>query len=449
MNALVTRFAPSPTGLLHVGNARVALVNWLLARSTPGGRFLLRIDDTDPDRSKPEFVTAIERDLRWLGLDWDDQVKQRDRTALYREAADRLIAYGRLYRCYETPEELDRMRRRLRAAHKPPIYDRRSLTLTDDDRRRFESEGRQPYWRFKITPDSIAWTDLVRGSIEFNGRNLSDPIVIRADQTFLYVFTSVVDDIALGLTDIVRGEDHVTNTAVQIQMFAALGKAVDDFAFSHLPLLTDLKGEGLSKRLGGYSLEQLRDRGIEPMAVASLLAKLGTMDAIEPRISLDRLRAEFSMTKFGRAAPKFDPRQLDELNAKLLHEMSFTVAGPRLAALGLDGTAEFWDAIRPNLTRFDEIKDWYAVCFLPMAPVIADQAFANDAAQLLPSEPWDQDTWKRWTDAVKIGTKRSGKDLFHPLRLALTGRTEGPELKRLLPLIGRDRALKRLGGTTA
>ena len=449
MSALVTRFAPSPTGLLHVGNARVALVNWLLARSTPGGRFLLRIDDTDPDRSKPEFVTAIERDLRWLGLDWDDQVKQSDRTALYREAADRLIASGRLYRCYETPEELDRMRRRLRAAHKPPIYDRRSLTLTEDDRRRFESEGRQAYWRFKITPDSIAWTDRVRGSIEFNGRNLSDPIVIRADQTFLYVFTSVVDDIALGLTDIVRGEDHVTNTAVQIQMFAALGKAVDDFAFSHLPLLTDLKGEGLSKRLGGYSLEQLRDRGVEPMAVASLLAKLGTMDAIEPRISLDRLRAEFSMTKFGRAAPKFDPRQLDELNAKLLHEMSFTVAAPRLTALGLDATAEFWDAIRPNLTRFDEIKDWYAVCFSPMAPVIADPAFANDAAQLLPSEPWDQDTWKRWTDAVKAGTKRSGKDLFHPLRLALTGRTEGPELKRLLPLIGRDRALKRLGGMTA
>ena len=449
MSATVTRFAPSPTGLLHVGNARIALVNWLLARATPEGRFILRIDDTDPERSKPEFVDAIERDLKWLGLDWDQEVKQSDRTALSREAADRLIASGRIYPCYETAEELDRMRRRLRAAHKPPIYDRRALGLTDDERLKLEAEGRRPYWRFKIAPEPITWVDRVRGMIEFNGRNLSDPIVIRADRTFLYVFTSVVDDIQLGLTAIVRGEDHVTNTAVQIQMFGCLGAAKDQFAFAHLPLLSDLKGEGLSKRLGGYSLEPLRERGIEPMAVASLLAKLGTMDAIEPRISLDRLRAEFNLAKFGRAAPKFDTRQLDELNAKLLHEMPFAIAAPRLTAMGLDATPAFWEAIRPNLVRFDDVKDWHAVCFQPLTPVVADPEFGADAAQLLPPEPWDQDTWKRWTDAVKTQTKRGGKDLYQPLRLALTGRPEGPELRRLLPLIGRDRALKRLAGTTA
>lgn len=437
------RFAPSPTGKLHVGNARLALVNWLFARAA-GGRFLLRLDDTDAERSTAAFAAAIERDLAWLGLDWRGLFRQSDRADLYRSAADRLKAAGRLYPCYETPEELDFMRRRQRARGRPPIYDRAALKLSAEDVARLEAEGRRPHWRFLLEESTVAWEDMVRGPVRFEGRHLSDPVLIRADGTFLYALPSVVDDGEMGITHVVRGEDHVANTAAQCQIFAALGYPAPRFA--HLPLLVDATGKALSKRLGSLSLEGLRtEEGIEPLVLASFLATLGTSGPVRLFDDLDALAGAFDFAAFGRAAPKFDAAELRHLNAQFLHDMDYETARPRLAALGLaDASPEFWAAIRPNLDRFDAARDWHAVCHGEIAPVIEDAAFAAAAAGLLPDEPWDGDTWRRWTAAVKEATGRKGKALFRPLRLALTGREHGPELQNLLPIIGRARALDRL-----
>ncbi len=447
---LKVRFAPSPTGRLHVGNARIALVNWLLARAG-GGAFVLRIDDTDAERSRPEFVAGIEEDLRWLGLTWEERVFQSRRLARYRDAAEALKAAGRLYPCYETPEELEYKRRRQRARGRPPVYDRAALALSDDDRRRLEAEGRRPHWRFKLDEaEEVCWHDLVRGPSHVQAGSLSDPVVIRADGTFLYMLPSAVDDIALGITHVVRGEDHVTNTAAQIQMMRALGG--DAPAFAHVPLLLGAEGEGLSKRLGSASLADLRAGGIEPEALASLLAKLGSSEPVEPRLSLADLAAEFDIARLGRASPRFDPAELDHLNARLLHAMSFTQAAPRLRALGLpDVDAPFWEAVRPNLARLSDAAEWWAVCRGPVRPEIAaeDRDWLREAAALLPPEPWGEETWAAFAAAVRGATGRKGKALFRPLRLALTGREHGPELKVLLPLVGRARARARLVGETA
>lgn len=441
---MLVRFAPSPTGNIHVGNARVALVNWLLAGGQ-AANMLLRLDDTDVERSKQEYVDSIKRDMHWLGLTWGDEVYQSQRLELYRTAADRLIAAGRLYACYETSEELEFMRRRRRSRGLPPIYDRSALDLSDADRARLEAEGRRPHWRFKLAPGTIEWDDLVRGACAYDTAHLSDPVVIREDGTFLYMLPSAVDDVDLGVTHVVRGEDHVTNTAVQIQMFQALGEATPLFA--HLPLLIDAEGKGLSKRLGSLSLGDLRDEGIEPMAVNALLARLGSSDAIEPADSLESLIAGFDVTHFGRAAPRFDPADLHRLNQKILHAMPWEVAGPRLHALGCDGADEaFWEAVRPNLSTLKQAFDWWQVVQGPVASTAAadDVAFLSDAAACLPEEPWTAETWKQWTGVVKERTGRKGKGLFMPLRQALTGMDHGPEMSGLLPLIGRQRVLTRL-----
>lgn len=442
------RFAPSPTGRIHVGNVRLALVNWLFARKT-GGTFLFRLDDTDEERSTQEFADGIARDLTWLGLTWDRFARESDRYQRYDEAAAALKASGRLYPCYETPEELSLKRASLVSQGRPPIYDRAALRLTDADRARLEGQGRKPHWRFQLSPTPIEWTDLVRGPVKFEGTVLTDPVLIREDGRPLYTLTSVVDDVDFAITHIIRGEDHVANTAVQIQIFQALGGAVPSFA--HLPLLTDAGGQGLSKRLGSLSIGSLRDDdGIEPMALASLLAKLGTSDPIEARLTLDELVAEFDLSKVSRATPKFDPEDLARINARVLHLMPFEQVATRLEALGLTGVdAAFWDAVRPNLARLDEARDWWAVTHAPVTPLVEDAAFLGQAAALLPDDPWDLTTWGAWTAAVKGATGRKGKELFLPLRRALTGRDHGPELKNLLPLIGRARALRRLGGETA
>jgi glutamyl-tRNA synthetase len=440
------RFAPSPTGMLHVGNARVALINTMLARSR-GGRFLLRYDDTDAERSRPEFATAIAQDLAWLGITWDAEAHQSARLDRYTAVAEQLKAMGLLYPCYETPEELEVKRRLQLARHRPPVYDRSALKLTDDDRARLEAEGRKSHWRFRLDHEEVRWDDLVRGDSHVDGASLSDPVLIRADGTFLYTLPSVVDDIDFAITHVVRGEDHVTNTAPQIQLFRALGAAQP--AFVHLPLLTDAAGQGLSKRLGSASLADLRADGVEPMALASLLVKLGSSDAIEPRRTIAELAAEFDISHFSRATPKFDPNELDRLTAQLLHGMEWDEAQPRLASLGLeDAGEEFWRAVRGNLARFADAAAWWNVVNGPCAPVIEDAGFSAQAAELLPPEPWDSTTWGTWCDAVKQATGRKGRALFHPLRLALTGREHGPELKTLLPLIGRARAVRRLGGET-
>jgi len=441
------RFAPSPTGFLHVGNARVAVVNRLLA-SVKGGRFLLRYDDTDRERSKTEYVAAIAEDLAWLGIAWEEEAFQSARLERYEAAAQTLKAAGRLYPCYETTDELELKRKLQLGRGKPPVYDRAALKLSDADRAALEGEGRRPHWRFRLDHEDVRWDDLVRGASHAHAATLSDPVLIRADGTFLYTLPSVVDDIDFAISHVVRGEDHVTNTAPQIQLFRALGAVPPVFA--HLPLLTDASGGGLSKRLGSLSLGDLRAQGIEPMAVNSLLARLGTSDAVEACSDLEALAAGFDLAHFSRATPKFDPHELELLNARLLHAMDWDQARPRLAALGLDAAgAAFWDAVKGNLARLSDAADWWKVVAGPQAPVIEDAEFAAQAALLLPAEPWDQTTWGVWTEAVKRASDRKGRALFHPLRLALTGRENGPELKTLLPLVGRDRALKRLGGATA
>ncbi len=438
-----TRFAPSPTGLLHVGNAKLALVNWLFARQQ-GGRFLLRLDDTDTERSTPEFAAAIERDLRWLGLDWDERIRQSDRHDLYAAAVERLKADGRLYPCYETPEELERRRRLQRARGAPPVYDRAALKLDAGQRAALEAEGRAPHWRFRLSDGRIGWTDLVRGPVEIDLGSLSDPVLLRADGRPLFTLTAVVDDIETGMTHVVRGEDHVANTAAHVDIFAALGATPP--AFAHLALLVGADGAPLSKRLGGLSLAALREEGIEPAAVTALLARLGSADPVEPLADLAPLVAGFAFDRLGRAPARFDPAELRALNAQIVHELPFEAVAGRLPA-GAD--AVFWEAVRGNLERVADAADWWAVIHEPLDPVIEDAAVTAAAAALLPQgEPAEAD-WGPWTKAVAAQTGAKGRGLFMPLRLALTGRPHGPELKKVLPLIGRDRALARLQGRRA
>jgi glutamyl-tRNA synthetase len=444
---VAVRFAPSPTGRLHVGNVRVALINWLFARKA-GGSFLLRLDDTDIERSTAEYAAGIEEDLRWLGLVWDRFARQSERLALYDAAVERLKAAGRLYPCYETPQELELQRKARLGRGLPPIYDRAALQLTAEDRARLEAEGRHPHWRFRLLDEPVEWDDLVRGHVRFEPGHLSDPVLIRADGRALYLLTSVVDDIELGISHVIRGEDHVANTAPQIQLYAAaLGGDKSALHFAHLPLLTDVGGAGLSKRLGSLSIGDLRAQGVEPMALNSLLAKLGSSDAIEPRRSLEELVAEFELSHFGRATPKFDPEELSRLNARLLHMTEYDSVADRLAALGLEGADRaFWEAVRPNLSRLEDARLWWRVLRGPVTTKIEEPDYIREAAALLPPEPWDATSWKLWTEQIKAATGRKGQALYHPLRLALTGEEKGPELARLLPLIGRAEALKRLGG---
>jgi glutamyl-tRNA synthetase len=445
MTGLV-RFAPSPTGLLHVGNARTAMLNFLFARKE-GAKFFLRIDDTDTERSKPEYEAAILEDLAWLGMTHDLFARQIERAEAHRVASEKLKAAGRLYPCYETAGELDRKRKRQIALGRPPVYDRAALRLTEEERAHLESEGRAPHWRFLLSQTRVAWRDLVRGEVEIDTATLSDPVLIREDGRFLYTLPSVADDIDFAVTHIIRGEDHVTNTAAQIEIFAALGAAIPHFA--HFPLLLGAGGEALSKRLGSISLRSLRESGIEPLALACYLAKTGTSDAIELRPSLEILAAEFSFEKIGRAPAHFDPVELSNLNARLLHGQVYEAVASRLAGLGVGGGAAFWDAVKPNLIRLADAADLWTLVTGPVVPVIENVQISNRAAELLPPEPWDAEVWPRWTAEVAKATGAKGRLLFHPLRLALTGREHGPELKKLLPLIGRAKALARLSGETA
>lgn len=440
------RFAPSPTGWLHIGNIRPALMNWLFARRE-GGHYLLRFDDTDLERSKEDYVEGIREDLRWLGLTWDAEERQSARIERYQAAAEALKQAGRLYACYETPEELERRRKRQLALKQPPVYDRASLKLTHEDRARLEAEGRKPYWRFLLKRGEVAWDDLIRGHQHVDTNSLSDPVLVREDGTFLYTFTSVVDDADFGITHIIRGEDHVTNTGVQIQLFEALGAALPQFA--HHNLLVGADGAALSKRIGSLSIRSFREAGLEPMAVVSHSALIGTSDPVKPYQSLSELAALFDFGKISRAPARFDLAELRALNAKLLHEMPYTEAEPRLKALKIGGGEVFWHAVRPNLEVFTDALRWWRVVEGPVEPVIEAAALCETAQKLLPDEPWSVETWGQWSGAVKSATGAKGRELFHPLRLALTGQERGPELKYLLPLIGRKKALARLAGKAA
>ncbi len=440
------RFAPSPTGLLHVGNARLALANWLLARRH-GGLFLLRFDDTDTARSKPEFAAAIEEDLRWLGLDWDETLRQSDRLDRYAAAAERLKQAGRLYPCFESEEELRAKRERRLREGRPPVYDREALKMTPEQRDRAIANGKTPYWRFLLSSRSVAWQDGVLGARQVKLPSLSDPVVLRADGTPLYTFASVVDDLETGVTHVVRGEDHVTNTGVQIDLYAALGGDAARLRFAHLPLLTDAAGGALSKRLGSVSLRQMRRDGIEPAALAGYLAALGT--SRDPRPAMPRdLAAEYDLARVSHSPARFDPQQLLALNRRALHEAPFAAVRERLP----EGADErFWLAVRGNLDLLAEARDWWEVVHGAVVPpaLEGEGGFLRDALAALPPEPWDEATWPAWTEALKARTGRKGKALFLPLRLALTGEEHGPDLKSLLPLIGRDRAARRLAIATA
>ncbi len=447
------RFAPSPTGLLHIGNARTALFNALYAKRE-GGTFILRLDDTDRARSEERFVDAIREDLAWLGIPPDREERQSARVAFYEAALERLQKAARIYVCYETEDELEFRRRRQLAAHKPPVYDRAALKLTDPDRAKFESEGRKPYFRFKLEQKKVVWDDLVRGRSEIDTTSLSDPVVRRADGNWLYSLTSVIDDIDMNVSHIIRGEDHITNTAAQIEMFEALGAIPPRFA--HHNLLNLPSGEGMSKRLGHLSLKSLREEGQEPLAVATAAILVGTADSVEPSNDLASLAAKINFARISHGAARFDPKDLDALTARTLHAMTFTSASPRLSKLGVDGGQTFWEAVRGNLTRFDEVLTWWRVVSEALEPSVADAELdvCKMAAEELPSDPWGEATWDKkswdaWIEKLKISTARKGRDLFHPLRLALTGRENGPELRGLLPFIGRTRAFARLKGEKA
>jgi glutamyl-tRNA synthetase len=442
----VVRFAPSPTGRIHIGNLRPALLNWLFARRD-GGTFILRFDDTDVARSKEEYVEGIRDDLRWLGLDWDREVRQSERFARYGEIVEALKRAGRLYACYETSEELERRRKRQLARGLPPVYDRAALALTPEDRAELEAEGRAPHWRFLLEERTVAWDDLIRGAQTIEAASLSDPVLLREDGTYLYTLPSVVDDADFGVTHVIRGEDHVANTGVQIQLFEAIGASPP--AFGHHNLLVGVDGQALSKRLGSLSIGSFREAGLEPLAVLSYSATIGTSNAVAPYKSLTELAGLFDFAKLSRAPARFDINELSALNARLLQTLPYGEVKERLSRAGIADDEAFWETVRPNLTVFDDVRDWWQVVAGPVEPRIEAPELLAAARELLPPEPWGAESWSEWTSAVKNATGAKGKDLFHPLRLALTGRADGPELKRLLPLIGRARAAARLSGQSA
>ncbi len=442
--SVTVRFAPSPTGRIHVGNVRAALWNWLFARKE-GGKFILRIDDTDLERSTKEFEDAIKADLDWLGLDYDETFNQSSRFAEYDRAAEKLKGEGLLYACYETPEELDRKRKLQRARGLPPVYDRAGLRYTDQERAAFEAEGRKPHWRFKLSQQPVIWTDLIRGETTVDTASVSDPVLIREDGQYLYTLPSCVDDIDAGVSHVIRGEDHVTNTAVQVEIIRALGAEPPQFA--HHSLLVGADGEGLSKRLGSLSIEAMREGGLEPAAITSLLARLGTAEPVVAEPDLMALARAFSFDAAGRAPARFDPADLDALNAKLLHGTDYAAVAERLQALGV--AEPLWRAVRGNISRLGDAGEWRAIVEGEIDPVIEDASFAEAASALVPDDPLTEESWSAFTAAVKQKTGAKGKALFMPLRLALTGRRHGPEMGPLFALLGAEKSRARLRGETA
>ena len=435
------RFAPSPTGFLHVGNARIALANALFAKRS-GASFLLRLDDTDVVRSRPEYEDAIRQDLSWLGIGWDQEFRQSDRLEHYAAAADRLRASGRLYPCFESEEEL-RAKREMRLKRGlAPVYDRAMLKLTAEQRTNAEAGGKRPHWRFLLSSHAAEWNDLVLGRKSVKLPAVSDPVLVREDGTFLYTFTSVVDDIESGVSHVIRGEDHVTNTGIQIDLLSALGANPSKMTFAHLPLLVDADGGKLSKRLESLSLRALRQDGMEPSALTAYLARVGTSASPEP-VGFAALAASFDFGSYSRSAARFDVRQLLALNRRVLHGAAFDEVRGRLPAAA---TAAFWEAVRGNLDLLSEARHWWDVVAGDLIPPVmeGEEAFFRQALGVLPEEPWGPGTWAAWIAEVKLVTGRKGRAMFQPLRLALTGEDHGPELAVLLPLMGRLRVASRL-----
>ncbi|WP_019954850.1 glutamate--tRNA ligase [Yoonia vestfoldensis] len=430
-----TRFAPSPTGWLHIGNLRAALFNYAIARQN-GGIFVLRIDDTDPERSKDEYVEGIKSDLTWLGLTWDRMEYQSRRMDRYGEAKQRLIDMGRLYECFETPTELDLKRKKQLNMGKPPVYDRAALALSKDEKNALRAE-RGSHWRFKLDQHRIEWADGIIGDISIDAASVSDPVLFKNDGQILYTLASVVDDVEMGITDIVRGADHVTNTATQIQIIQALGGTVPHFA--HHSLLTGPQGEALSKRLGTLSLRDLRAQGIAPQAILSLMARLGSADPVELRANVDEVVAGFDLSKFGSAPTKFDADDLVPLTARYLATLSADDVADVLTSAGVpaDLRVPFWTLVRDNIATLDDVGGWWAMFRDGATPLVADEDrdFVTKALFLLDNPPYTPDTWSNWTTVVKDETGRKGRGLFMPLRKAVTGLERGPEMADVMPLL--------------
>lgn len=437
---MLTRFAPSPTGYLHIGNIRTALICYLYAKKN-GGKFMLRIDDTDTERSKQEYIDAIKNDLAWLGLNHDIEAKQSERFAEYDKAIEKLKSEGRLYPCFETAEELEFKRKMQLGQGKPPVYDRSALKLSEEDIEKLKSEGKTPHWRFKLNDDIVTWADGVRGVIELNPATMSDPILVRENGAYTYMLPSTVDDIDFGVTHVIRGEDHISNTAVQIQIFEALGGAVPKFAHS---ALIKTKDGNLSKRDGGGAIAELKELGIQPIVISSFLGKLGTSDPVELKESLEQLTSEFSIAKFGKSPTMYSFEDIARLNAKALQDGNFEDIKEKLPA-GV--TEEFWNNVKANIESFEDVSTWWNICHDQVSPEFEseeDKNFVASTANVFPDGEVTEETWNIWLTAIKLGTDRKGKKLFMPIRQALTGMSHGPEIKNLLPLIGRDKIIERL-----
>jgi len=435
------RFAPSPTGFLHIGNFRTALVNFLFARKEKG-HFMLRIDDTDHERSSLEFEKAIIEDLSWMNFKWDSLEKQSNRLKRYDEALETLLDKKRAYACYETAEELSLKRKAQLSSGKPPVYDRSSLRLSDSDVADLKAKGKKPHYRFLLDHSEVIWNDLIKGGSKYHMSSLSDPVILREDGRVIYTLASVVDDIDFDITHILRGEDHMTNSAAQIQLFEALGSAAPNLG--HLSLLTDISGAGLSKRLGSLSLKDLRNEGIHPMAISSLLSKVGTSDPVEIKKEIETIILYFDINKFGKSKSKFDKNELSLLNSKIYQLIDFEEIDEDLKKMNISITKEFWNLIRGNIALLKNVKDWWDICFGIIDSIIENQDFLDSALEALPKDQFNEKTWSTWTQKLSQITGKKGKELYMPLRLCLTGQNKGPEMADLILMMGRDKVIKRL-----
>jgi len=449
-NPIITRFAPSPTGYIHVGNARTALINWLFARHF-GGTFVLRIDDTDRERSKEKYTKAIRADLKWLGIDWDYTFHQFSRQDLYNDAIENLKSSGRLYACYETPEELNFKRKSQLKKGLPPKYDREGLFLSQDQKRKYEAEGRKPHWRFKLEDREIKWDDLVHGPLSFQAKNLSDPILVKPGGNVVFTLATVVDDIDKKITHVLRGDDHISNTALQVQIKEALDKNNKEIHYGHLPLITNKEGEGLSKRLGSQSLQEFIEQGIEPIAMTSLLATIGTSVPIQLFYSVKKLIEEFDIKSFSKSSAKFNDEDLKKLSKEAFQQLSIDEINKRLEKIGCKSLlGDTWPSIAANSNTLEDVVGWQKILFGKISQTPSwswpdtPKNFYQKALELLPSEPFTEKSWKIWMEAMKKVTGLKGKKLIMPLRLALTDKQDGPEMKEIVRILGKRDIQQRL-----
>ena len=435
------RFAPSPTGYLHIGNFRTALINFLFAKNK-NGHFMLRIDDTDDERSLQKYEDAIKEDLSWVGINWDSLEKQSSRLSYYDQALQKLLDKKRAYPCFETAEELSLKRKKQLSSGKPPIYDRYALNLSDSDIADFKAKGKSPHYRFLLDHTDVNWKDLVKGFSQYNMSNLSDPVIIREDGRVIYTLASVVDDIDFGVTDILRGEDHMTNSAAQIQLFEALESLPPNLG--HLSLLTDISGAGLSKRMGSISLRDLKDEGFQPMAISSLLSKIGTSDAVEIFRDINQIISDFDISKFGKSKPKFDKNELRGLNSKFFKMLDFSGISNQLEKFNFKISSDFWELVKGNIENLEELELWWNIIYGNIEPIYNNVNFLNTALETLPAGNFDKNTWTNWTSILMKETGRKGKELYNPIRMCLTGQNKGPEMATLVLLMGREKVLERL-----